>query len=96
MKTILYLRDRVGEEFEGTVTGVTEFGLFVQLDGLFIEGLVHVSELWDDFYHLDDTRPRLQGERSGRSWALGDRMRVQLVRVDTDEMRIELAPDAEL
>jgi ribonuclease R len=91
-KTILFLRDRAGESFDGTVSGVTEFGLFVQLDDYFIDGLVHISELVDDYYAYDDQGHRLVGERSRRSWRLGDRIRVHLVRVDLDAMRLELAP----
>jgi len=91
-KTILFLRGREGESFDGTVSGVTEFGLFVQLDEFFIDGLVHISELVDDYYAYDDRGHRLVGERSRRTWRLGDRMRVHLVRVDLDSMRLELAP----
>jgi ribonuclease R len=91
-KTILFLRDRAGESFDGTVSGVTEFGLFVQLDEFFVDGLVHISELVDDYYAYDDKGHRLVGERSRRTWRLGDRIRVHLVRVDLDSMRLELAP----
>jgi ribonuclease R len=91
-KTILYLHDRAGESFDGTVSGVTEFGMFVQLDDYFVDGLIHVSELLDDYYAFDERQHRLVGERSRRAWRLGDRIRVHLVRVDLDEMRLELAP----
>jgi ribonuclease R len=91
-KTILFLRDRAGESFDGTVSGVTEFGLFVQLDEYFVDGLVHISELVDDYYAYDDRGHRLVGERSRRVWRLGDRIRVHLVRVDLDAMRLDLAP----
>jgi len=64
----------------------------VQLDEYFVDGLVHVSELVDDYYAYDERGHRLVGERSRQAWRLGDRMRVHLVRVDLDSMRLELAP----
>lgn len=94
-KTIHYLQDRVGESFDGTVSGVTEAGLFVQLDEFLVDGLVHVSELLDDFYHYEEERHRLVGERSGRAWRLGDRIRVQLAGADAGELRLELVPVGE-
>jgi len=91
-KTVQYLQSRVGEVFDGTVSGVTDFGLFVQLDQFLIDGLVHISELLDDFYHFDEGKHRIVGERAGRVWRLGDRMRVQMVSVEVGEMKIELVP----
>ena len=89
-KTVQYLASRVGEVFEGTVSGVTDFGLFVQLDEFLIDGLVHISELLDDFYHYEEERHRLVGERTGRIWRLGDRIRVQVASVDVGELKVEL------
>jgi ribonuclease R len=91
-KTVQYLEGRVGEVFEGTVSGVTDFGLFVQLDELLIDGMVHVSELLDDFYHYEEERHCLRGERGGRTWRLGDRITVQLASVDVGELKVELVP----
>jgi ribonuclease R len=91
-KTLLYLAERAGEVFDGTVSGVTDFGLFVQLDDYFVDGMIHISELMDDYYGFDEGRHRLVGDRTGHAWRLGDRMRVLLVRVDLEEMRMELAP----
>jgi ribonuclease R len=91
-KTLIYLADRAGESFDGTVSGVTDFGLFVQLDDYFVDGMIHISELMDDYYSFDERRHRLVGERTRHSWRLGDRMRVYLVRVDMEEMRMELVP----
>ena len=91
-KKVLFMRDRVGEVFDAHVTGVTEFGLFVQLDEMLVEGLVHITELVDDFYTFEERRQRLVGERSGKVYRLGDRIRVRLVKVDLDEMRLDFAP----
>jgi len=91
-KTVQYLQTRVGEVFEGTVTGVTDFGLFVQMEQFLVDGLVHISELLDDFYHFEEEKHRLVGERRGKAWRMGDPIRVQLASVDVGEMKIELVP----
>ena len=85
-----FMLDRVGETFTGTVSGVTGFGLFVQLDEIFIDGLVHITSLGNDYFHFDAAKYRLDGERTRRSYRLGDRLQVQVVRVDVDEGRIDL------
>lgn len=85
-----YMVDRIGEEFDGTVSGVTGFGLFVQLDDVYIDGLVHITALGNDYFHYDATKYRLTGERTGQTYRLGDRLHVQLVRVDVDEGKIDL------
>ena len=92
-----YMQDRVGEVFSGTISGVTHFGLFVTLDGLNIDGLVHVTELGSDYFHFDAVRHSLVGERTGASWRLADRIRVKVARVDLEQTRIDfaLADDAE-
>ena len=92
-----YMLDRVGEAFRGTIQGVTGFGLFVQLDEVFIDGLIHVSNLRHDYYHFDPIHQRLTGERSGRSYKLGERVDVRVARVSVDDRRIdlELAADEE-
>jgi ribonuclease R len=84
-----YMKDRIGEIYDGTVTGVTGFGLFVELDQVYVEGLVHVTALPRDYYHHDPVHHRLAGERSGRSYRLADKITVKLVRVDTDENKID-------
>ncbi len=84
-----YMLDKVGEVYDGTVTGVTSFGLFVTLDEVFVEGLVHVSALGQDFFHFDPARHRLSGERSGVTYRLTDRLRVRVVRADPDERKID-------
>ena len=84
-----FMQDRVGETFSGTVSGVTHFGVFVTLDGLNIDGLVHVTELGPDYFHFDAIRHALIGERSGVSRRLADRVRVKVARVDLDQSRID-------
>ncbi len=91
-KKVLFLKDREGEVFSGHIGGVTAFGLFVQLDGIFVDGLVHISELADDYYVHDEARHTLTGERSGRVWRLGDAITVRLLRVNLDAMQLELTP----
>jgi len=91
-KKVLFLRDRVGEEFAAHVTGVTDFGLFVQVDEVQVDGLVHISELVDDFYAFDSGRHALVGERSGRTWRLGDSVKVRLQRVNLDAMQLDFIP----
>ncbi len=86
----LYMRDRIGEVLPGIVTGVTHFGLFVTLDDLFIEGLVHVTSLGKDYYHAEHGGLRLTGERTGASFGLGDAVKVRVLRVDTDEAKLDL------
>jgi len=84
-----FMRDRVGETFDGTVSGVTSFGIFVTLDGLNIDGLVHVTELGRDYFHFDATRHALIGERSGRVFQLAGRVRVSVARVDLETTKID-------
>jgi ribonuclease R len=85
-----YMSHRVGEEFDGIVASVAPFGLFVELSGLYVDGLVHVSTLKNDYYEYDERAYRLNGSRSGMSYGLGDRLRVKLVRVNLDERKIDL------
>lgn len=84
-----YMQDRIGESFEGVVSGVTGFGLFVALDGIYVEGLVHISELPSDYFHFDAPKHMLLGERSGKRYRLGDRLRIRLVRVDLESSKID-------
>jgi ribonuclease R len=85
-----YMLDKVGEVFQGTVSAVTAFGLFVELDGIFIEGLVHVTTMTHDYYHFDPIRHRLTGERAGGSFRIGQQVEVKLARVSLEERRIDL------
>jgi len=84
-----YMKDRVGEIFEGSISSVVPFGIFVALDGVFVEGLVHVSELGQDYFHFDEKAHAMVGERSGRRFRLSDRVRVQLTRVDMEANKID-------
>ena len=84
-----YLETRIGEEFEGLVSGVTSFGLFVELDYGRINGLVHVTGLPDDYYHFDPVAHRMKGERRGRVFQLSDRVRVRVLAVNLDERKID-------
>jgi ribonuclease R len=85
-----YMNHHVGETYEGIVSGVAPFGLFIELGGLYVEGLVHVSQLKNDYYRFESKQHRLIGENSGRSYGLGDRMRVRVSRVNLDERKIDL------
>lgn len=84
-----FMQDRVGETFAGVITAVTGFGLFVELRDIYVEGLVHVTALPGDYYHFDPVHHRLAGERSGRSFRLGDSVSVKVMRVDLDERKID-------
>ena len=84
-----FMRDKLGEEYGGMVNGVTTFGIFVQLDSLFIEGLVHVTELGADYFQYDEIKNELRGERTGIRYRLSDRVRVQVSRVDLDARKID-------
>lgn len=84
-----YMQERVGEEFDGIVSGVVDFGLFVQLDGLQVDGLVHVSALGQDYFTRDRSGYRIVGRSSGRVFKLGDRLRVRVTNVSLDDRRVD-------
>ena len=86
----IYISKHVGDEFTGVVTAVKHFGLFVMLEGLFVEGLVHVTNLRNDYYHAEHGGLRLRGERTGHSYGLGDELQVRVTRVDVEEARVDL------
>ncbi|HTD06485.1 RNB domain-containing ribonuclease, partial [Undibacterium sp.] len=86
-----FIRNKIGEEFTGTISGVTQFGIFVQLDDIYIEGLVHVTELGADYFQYDDARHELRGERTGKRYQLTDRVTVEVSRVDLDARKIDLS-----
>ncbi|MDH3644387.1 MAG: VacB/RNase II family 3'-5' exoribonuclease, partial [Gammaproteobacteria bacterium] len=85
-----YVADRIGEVFEGVVMGVTEFGLFVELSGFYVQGLLHISELGSDYFQYQPTAQALVGDRSGRRFALGDEFQVKLVDVQPSRGRLDL------
>jgi len=84
-----YMQDRIGECFDGVISSVTGFGLFAALDNVYVEGLVHISELPSDYFHFDAIKHTLLGERSGKQYRLGDRVCVKLVRVDLETSKID-------
>lgn len=84
-----YMREHLGEEYGGTVSSVAGFGLFVQLDGLYVEGLIHITELGGEYFRFDEVRQELRGERSGVRYVVGSRVRVQVSRVDLDGRKID-------
>ena len=84
-----YMKDKIGEEYEGLITGVTAFGLFVELENLFVSGLIHVSSLDDDYYQYDKTGQRLSGERGGKVYRLSDKVRIKVVRVNVEDKKID-------
>jgi ribonuclease R len=88
-----YMQDRIGEGFTATVSGVASFGVFVALHEVYVEGLVHISELGPDYFHFDAAKHQLLGERTGKRFRLGDRIPVKLVRVDLETAKIDFVLD---
>jgi ribonuclease R len=84
-----YMQDHVGGEFDGIISGVTEFGLFVELSEVYVDGLIHITALGNDYYHFEPKQHRLIGERTRRSFRLGDPVRIRVVKVNLDEMKID-------
>lgn len=84
-----YMREHLGEEYGGVVSSVTSFGIFVTLDAMYVEGLVHITELGGEYFRFDESRQELRGERSGIRYVIGTRVRVQVSRVDLDGRRID-------
>lgn len=90
-KKVRFMKDKVGELFNGFVTGVMPFGLFVELEEFFVEGLVHISTLADDYYLFSEKTHALRGESTGKMFRLGDRLEVRVARVDVETRQIDLA-----
>jgi ribonuclease R len=90
-KKVRFMADKAGEVYTGYVTGVQAFGLFVELEEIYVQGLVHVSSMTDDYYHFDEKRHALRGENTGKVYRLGDRVEVQVARVDLERRQIEFA-----
>lgn len=86
-----FMKDKLGETFDGIITGAAQFGFFVQLTGLFVEGMVHISTLADDYYHYEEKQHCLRGERTKRVYRIGDRIRVRVDKVDRDRKRIDFS-----
>lgn len=87
-----YMQDKLGQVFRGRISAVTGFGIFVELDDIYVEGLVHVTSLKNDYYAFDPIKHRLVGERGGHVYRLGDKMSVLVARVDLDERKIDFEP----
>ncbi len=90
VKQVQFMKDHVGDEYEGTVAGVTSFGMFVEVDSLLVEGLVHVREM-DDYYTFIQGQFQLKGRRSGKVYQLGDRVKVKVLRVNMERHEIDFA-----
>ena len=84
-----YMQDKIGEEFEGVISSVVSFGIFVALNDVFVEGLVHVTELGQDYFHFDAARHQMLGERTGKRYRLGDKVRVKVAQVDLETAKID-------
>lgn len=84
-----YMMDKVGEDFVGTISSVTSFGLFVELDDIYVEGLIHVTSLDNDYYHFDPAHHRMIGERSNKMYRLGDRIHITVASVNLDDRKID-------
>lgn len=89
MKKVEFMERHLGDEFDGRISGVTAFGFFVTLEDYFVDGLVHVNTLDDDFYHFREEQYALVGDRGGRTYRLGDRVRVQVTRVDKEARNVD-------
>jgi len=89
-KKVRFMADKVGDEFEGYITGVSAFGLYLELIEHFVEGMVHVSTMADDYYRFVERAHILRGEKNGRVYRLGDRVKVQVIRVDLERRQIDL------
>ncbi len=88
LKKAEFMLDRIGEEFEGLISGVTSFGIFVELENT-VEGMVHVSYMNDDYYHYDDQYIRLYGERTGKVYRIGDRVKVRVTKVKSTSRKVD-------
>ena len=86
-----FMRDHIGNEYNGTVSAVTSFGIFVALDEIFTEGLVHVSELGQDYFHYDQAKHLMLGERTGKRYRLGDRVRIKVMRADIETSKVDFS-----
>ena len=89
-KKVRFMADKVGDEFDGYVTGVSAFGLYIELIEHFVEGMVHVSTMADDYYRFVEKSHFLKGENTGKVYRLGDRVRVQVIKVDMERRQVDL------
>src|SRR5581483_6673046 len=89
-KKVKFMADKVGDEFEGYITGVASFGLFIELIEHFVEGLVHVSTMADDYYRFVENAHMLRGENTHKTYRLGDKVKVQVIRVNMEMRQVDL------
>jgi ribonuclease R len=87
-----YMQDKVGETFNGIITSVNSFGVFIELDEIYVDGLVHISALHNDYYHYDPVGHRLTGERTGKVLRLGDPLTIVVAKVNLDDRKIDFVP----
>jgi ribonuclease R len=90
-KKVRFMADKLGEVFTGFVSGITSYGFYVELEEYFVEGLVHISSLVDDYYLVNEKRHTLTGESTGKVYRLGDRLKVRLAKVDLERRQIDFA-----
>jgi ribonuclease R len=90
LKILLYLEEKVGEHLDAVITGVADYGFFAQAERFPAEGLVHISSLVDDYYWFDESAHTLEGKRTKRRFRLGDRVRVEVARVDVQRRLLDL------
>ncbi|MET0025142.1 MAG: ribonuclease R [Sedimenticola sp.] len=90
-----YMMDKLGESFEGIITSVTSFGIFVELDEIYVDGLVHITALHNDYYHFDPVGHRLAGERTGQVYRLGDQVKIKVAAVNLDDRKIDFVLDSD-
>ena len=88
-KKVIFMRDKVGDKFTGTVTGVASFGLFVELDEIFVQGMVPVATIGGDFWVFREREHRLRGESTGREMRLGDHVTIEVKSIDEDRHQLE-------
>ena len=89
LKQMEYLRNHIGEEFEGVISGITNFGMFIELSNILAEGLVKLRDMDDDFYFHDEKNYALLGQRTGKKYRLGDKVKVQIIRIDEEKRGID-------
>jgi ribonuclease R len=90
-KKVRFMADKLGEAYAGYVIGVQAYGLFVELNEIYVQGLVHVSSMSDDYYQFNEKAHLLKGENTGKAYRLGDKVEVQVVRVDLERRQLDLA-----
>jgi ribonuclease R len=88
-KKVIFMRDKVGDEYGGIITGIAQFGLFIELDEIFVQGMVPVATIGGDYWHYSDREHRMRGESSNRELRLGDKVRIRVESIDEDRHQIE-------